>query len=284
MIRKSIKTLFTTALLVSASMLTGCLTDGNDDEVDVKNFGLSASEVNVSSGPAQVSLKGDIDASKNITSAVITVLDSSKITDKSSLFEITPITLGEKIDLSTGKVTAKTTTPSGTYQVKLTIKAGSVENSKTTKLVVSGGSSASSLTEKVDQKIYHAFSPRKGAYDLVAGDTVSSSANASTDIQDLSTAGSALTGSVKSETTTMFVKSNSFDYAAATSTSIKTAYDAGSPVSAITVATGDILLAKLRNGNYAVIKITEVNTTSTEASNSGSTTPNVGYIKFSYKK
>jgi len=137
--------------------------------------------------------------------------------------------------------------------------------------------------EHTDGVIWNIIGANKGAWDLVNNVAMASSdADADKDMVNTTTTGSQ-TPNVFEEAwttgagnTTMFVKDNSFDYANATVEAATAAYNNGTASKDVTgVAANDIYIAKLRDGNYAVIKVTNVVVT---------TTDNKDKIEFSYKK
>lgn len=142
----------------------------------------------------------------------------------------------------------------------------------------------SKMSEYVDNKlrVYNIQGPFEGAYDLVGNRALSvGDADLYKDLIDSSYLKSGF-GVVfpkvwYATNSTMYVKSNGFDYANANTASVANAYAAGTGKSSIgPLSVGDIILAKLRGGQsgYAVIKITEVNET---------TSDNKDNIAFSFK-
>ena len=152
-------------------------------------------------------------------------------------------------------------------------------------ITVEEPSTETTLATEVTGAFFHILGADKGAYDLV-GESEKGSADADAD-KDLENndvnpdeTGKTFTGSWEAANSTMFVKSNSFDYANATVESATTAYTAGTASASVaSPVVGDIYIAKLRGGSdYAVIKITKVDTTS------GTSTTLKGTVEFSFKK
>lgn len=139
------------------------------------------------------------------------------------------------------------------------------------------------LTESTNGVVANIQGPDKGAFDLVTGAAVSSSANEDVkDIKDQSTVSG--TGVVFAKTWgtgngTKFVKAAaSFDYANASNSSAAAAFAAGTSASSTAVlAAGDVYI--LQNSRYTngfvVVKITAVNETAAD---------NKDNITFTYKK
>ncbi len=126
--------------------------------------------------------------------------------------------------------------------------------------------------------IWNLIGPNQGAWDLVANVGKSSTdADADKDMINTSTVSLGWVNAWTAGNSTMFVKDNSFDYAAGTLEDAQTAYSNGSASATVTTpAVGDIYIAKLRGGSdYAVIKITGVTETASD---------NLDNIAFSYKK
>lgn len=126
--------------------------------------------------------------------------------------------------------------------------------------------------------------PYRGAWDLVANDSLSSSADdANKDMINTTLNDSLFVGDYgfskgwNTSNGTMFVKANDFDYEHATVEAATAAYAAGTATADVQgVNTGDIYIAKLRGGDdYAVIKITSIVLTSDD---------NKDRIVFTYKK
>lgn len=137
--------------------------------------------------------------------------------------------------------------------------------------------------ENTSGVIWNIIGANKGAWDLVNDVAMSSSdTEANKDMKNTTTTASQTPNVFETEwtvgtgNTTMYVKDNSFDYTNATVEAATAAYNAGSAVSTVSnVAQNDIYIAKLRDGNYSVIKITNVVVT---------TSDNNDKIEFSYKK
>ena len=138
-------------------------------------------------------------------------------------------------------------------------------------------------TEKTDGVIWNIIGANKGAWDLVNDVAMSSSdTEGNKDMKNTTTTASQSPNVFEAEwtvgngNTSTFVKDNTFDYTNATIEAATTAFNNGSATNTVSsVATGDIYIAKLRDGNYAVIKITNVVIT---------TSDNNDKIEFSYKK
>ncbi len=137
--------------------------------------------------------------------------------------------------------------------------------------------------EHTDGVIWNIIGANKGAWDLVNNVAMSSSdTEANKDMKNTTTTASQTPNVFEAEwtvgtgNTTSFVKDNTFDYANATVEAATEAYNNGTSTTTVSnVAANDIYIAKLRDGNYAVIKVTNVAVT---------TTDNNDKIEFSYKK
>ncbi|MBN2681043.1 MAG: hypothetical protein JXR58_00920 [Bacteroidales bacterium] len=126
--------------------------------------------------------------------------------------------------------------------------------------------------------VWNLIGPNQGAWDLVANTGLSSSAaDANKDMKNTTTVSTGWTNAWTAANATMFVKANSFDYAAGTLEDATTAYGAGTATGTVSdPAVNDIYIAKLRGGtNYVVIKVTGVTVTASD---------NLDKISFSYKK
>jgi len=139
------------------------------------------------------------------------------------------------------------------------------------------------FVEKADQTIYNALAPTGyyGAYNLETLSGVPSSSN-DKDMQDMTPSATGIYAKGwDGASGTVFVKSNSYDYANANWATAKAAFAAGTSTNSVTnAAVGDIYIAKLRNqDNYAVIKVTAV--VDDEQVGTGK---NQDYIKFNVKK
>ncbi len=138
-------------------------------------------------------------------------------------------------------------------------------------------------TEKTDGVIWNIIGQNKGAWDLVNDVAMSTSdTEANKDMKNTTTTASQTPNVFEEEwtvgtgNTTTFVKDNTFDYTNATVEAATTAYNNGTSVTTVSnVAVNDIYIAKLRDGNYAVIKVTNVAVTASD---------NNDKIEFSYKK
>lgn len=123
-----------------------------------------------------------------------------------------------------------------------------------------------------------------GAYDLVNDlDMGSAATEANKDMKNTDVAGATFTGAWTQGTgnTTQFVKANTYDYANATVESATTAFTNGTVLTTVTPANNDIYIVKLRNNNYAVLKVTSI--APLDVTCNASTT-NKGKISFEYKK
>ncbi len=143
-----------------------------------------------------------------------------------------------------------------------------------TKIVTVEGSAVAFTKEITTGVVWNAAGTGKGAWDLDADVALSSTADAS--IQNLDVAGVTFTGKFKSENGTSFVKVTTADYATITQTAAEAAYLAGSAVSEVTPAVGDLYVAK-KGTTYYAISITAVDATADSGNNDGKVT-------FSYKK
>jgi hypothetical protein len=182
---KSIKALFTTTLLLSGLILSGCLTDGNDDEVTISDFNLSATTVNVSTGAQSVDIMGKVSASENITLITIDVMDSAGTAVTAGFDKkITANTDKDKLDLtddSKASITVAQTVPSGKYTIKVTVNAGTVSNSKSIVLTVTGGTAGTTGTVVTDVTVtLGAQGATEGSSLDLDGIVVYTSANAKT--------------------------------------------------------------------------------------------------------
>lgn len=125
---------------------------------------------------------------------------------------------------------------------------------------------------------YHISGVNPGAWNLDGDAAVSVSGTASTkSMKNTDAAGVTFTGSWTSDAAngTMYVKSNTFDFANATEELAMAAYALGTPSASVTnPAVGDIYIGK-KGTTYYAIKITAFDTTSKG---------NLGKISFDYKK
>jgi hypothetical protein len=133
-------------------------------------------------------------------------------------------------------------------------------------------------TKKTDQRIYNICSANTpSAYNLQSLTGVSATADAGTGVITVGSgadfvqqSGIASCGTFNGwvgQNGTTFVKaSSSFDFSNATRNQAATAFTNGTAVSTVTgVSVGDVYIANVRGaGNYAVIRITAVNSTSTD--------------------
>lgn len=145
-------------------------------------------------------------------------------------------------------------------------------------------------TSKSDQKLYNICSSSfPSAYNLQSLSGVSATADGTTGLitvgdgadmaQQTGIANCGTFNGWVGQNSTTFVKTNSsnFDYSNATRNMAEEAFNDGTPTATVTgVASGDIYIANVRGaGNYAVIRITSVNAT---------TTDNNDYYQFDVKK
>lgn len=134
--------------------------------------------------------------------------------------------------------------------------------------------------------IWNLQGPYKGAWDLVADDSLSSvmpdslkdmsNLTTFTDVVDASLEGGFRAG-WESKNGTMFVVDADFDYHNATLEAAMASYAAGTASETVdSVALGDVVVAKLRGGSdYTVIQITNIITTDGD---------NLDRIEFTYKR
>ncbi len=118
---------------------------------------------------------------------------------------------------------------------------------------------ANSLSVEKTGSFYHIAGSLQGSWDLVNDALVAvGGANTSKDMQNTDLAGAPFTGSFNAANSTVFVKSNGYDYANANTATAWTAFTAGSVQTTISnPIVGDIYIAKIRGGNeYMVVKIT----------------------------
>jgi hypothetical protein len=170
-----------------------------------------------------------------------------------------------------------------TYTISVTDKKDQTVSQSLIVVVAAPAPVTTPMTiEKTDGQLWNQNSPGIAAWDIV-GDVPVSAGDPSTtkDMANVTaTSPGAIAAYFEAKNSTMFVKANSFDYANATVEAATAAYAAGTPaMSASGVANNDIYIAKLRGGSdYAVIKITLVDPSSTVKS-----ATNTGVINFSYK-
>lgn len=166
-----------------------------------------------------------------------------------------------------------------TYNVKVTDKDG-VSFTRTFKITVY----TTFATTKTGQ-IYHISGTSLGSYDLT-NDVGISSANASTsDITNTDAAGAAFTGSFKVGSANLLtnivkVPAGGYDYDNASKQEAMDVYAAGTPIRSVTnPKKDDMYIFNLTNGNYVVVKITDVLPTDNTCN-----CTNKGKMEFEYKK
>lgn len=138
------------------------------------------------------------------------------------------------------------------------------------------------LATEVTGAYYHIGGSLEGSYDLVNEAAVSASQPDSLkDMENTDLAGDVFTGSWTAANATLFVEASGFDYANATVEAAASAYQAGTPVSAVAnPAANEIYVAKLRgNQGYAVIKVVDV-----DPSDNTCACGNNGKMTFDFKK
>lgn len=128
------------------------------------------------------------------------------------------------------------------------------------------------LSVEKSDTVWNLQGPKRGAYNLVAGESVASDGSETVkDVKDMSvvaTAGVSFPMTLTSGNGTLFVIAPStFDYATATDSTLIKAYASVATPAAVTpiLKANDVILAKLRNSSrYAAIKIKTVNVTSAD--------------------
>ena len=166
-----------------------------------------------------------------------------------------------------------------TYTFSLTDKDGNLVEQV---INVTVANVATPLPTEKTAEIYHVGGSLKGSWDMVADVAQGASDPAAgKDVRNSDLAGNPFTGSFTSANNTMFVKSNTFDYANATEEAAMAAYAAGTAQATITnPAVGDIVIAKVRGGSdYMVIKIATLDPADNTCS-----CGNKGKMTFTYKK
>ncbi len=136
--------------------------------------------------------------------------------------------------------------------------------------------------ENTNGMIWNAIGANLGGWNLGTNAGVSGS-SADADLYNTTTTSSpnAWAKEWASKTGCKFVKVTSFDYTNATLEATTAAYAAGTELTTVTPATGDIYITKIKGGtNYAVIKVGTITETPAPADGGD----NLDNIAFSYKK
>ena len=168
-----------------------------------------------------------------------------------------------------------------TYTVQVTDSAN-LTSTKDFVVTITPASGSDLMSNQRLGKVYNFMTsaPNCSAWDLVNNVAVLGSASSTTkDMSNTTVApGPApynFTDEVESKTTTKFVLAVDFNYLSPTVTAAAAAYAAGTPSTKITIPGFNVYVAKLRDGNYAVIKFSSPVCT---------TTTNDDYMQFTYKK
>lgn len=233
-------------------------------------------------------LEATIDANVEITAVTVTVTKDGEAVDD-DLIDIQKEALpsGEKkIDIEENgemeiMINVADDACDGEYVLTLSATAGSAEASKSNTFTVSDGRdcSATALTEKSGM-IANIFGPDTGAFNLVDGKRVSSSAASTTkDLMDLSLVGEGFAGELGSGNGAKFATASASDYTNATDVSVP-ALAADAEMDEVDVSTvGTVFVVKLGNSRgYAIVKIT-----SYDEDAGASTGENKGEVEFVYK-
>ncbi len=136
------KKLITTCLVGFAAVFTGCITDGNDDEVSITNFALSATSA---AGGQTVHISGSVKSDVAVTGMDVAITKDGS--DAKSSFTVaqdavpsaTSFDIGKDEDVSIS-VTANANAMAGEYQITLTVNAGGTSTSKSATLTITGNS------------------------------------------------------------------------------------------------------------------------------------------------
>ena len=188
----------------------------------------------------------------------------------------TPAAKSGDVDLT---ITTSSAAVTGTYTISVELDNAGVTTTKTATFSVTG-TVVDTLTINTANKIWNILGSGKGAYNLVADTAVGSASSATLkDLLDLTATAGPISGSLGTANGATFVALTSAAWNGATAASVVTA-TTGATATSLTVATGDYVGVKLGSSRgYAVLKITEVNTT--DATQTGGN--NKGYITFDYK-
>ena len=282
---KKLSLLYAVALATLTMFMTSCGTEEVDPEgPSLKFVGRSSVNEYVNVGDSVVfeiiTEKGD----KNMTEITFRVGGNAFAPSRYTIN-------GETLDASATYSIPNSEDAGKTYEI--VIYASSEETSETIQIAVAdkdGLTAGLSATISTDLsalgartgKVNHALGAEEGAYDLYQNVALfSAGAETSKDIVNTDVNGTDFAGgfTVGTGNGSMFVVDNSFDYSSATKTSISEAYAAGTASATVAPATGDIILVKLRGmDEYAVLKVTEIESTSGASVNG-----NTGSMSFDYK-
>ena len=283
---KKLSFLYTAALSALAIFSTSCTSEDVDPEAQGPTISISnATEVNkyVNVGEETTfsftTAKGD----KNMTDI--------KFRINGSVFDNTRFTInGESLEEGENYSIPNSEDAGKTYEIVMSANSEAGTESIVISVTDKDGLTAS-FTAKITTDVtalktatgtvHHIDGAEDGAYDLYNNTTLNlAGTETSKDIVNTDASGATFTGAftVGTGNGSLFVVNNSFDYDNATKTSISEAFAAGSSSSSVSPSEDDIILVKLRGmDEYAVLKVTDIETTS------GSGANGKGSMSFSYK-
>jgi len=266
--------------ILAGMTFVGCDLMGPTDDSPTCNFKDVAVSSDVTAGGGAVSVTGTLEGSAEISKVAIKILTNSGSAASGFTTPYDDVKK-EKLNLKTDldlKISAGSNVTAGTYKLEITATVDGEEFTTTVSFTVEGPS-GTALTEN-DGIISNVAGPDQGAFNLVDGERVSSSASATTkDLLDLSIAGEGFAGELGSGNGSKFAMATSDDYTNATDVSVA-ALAASASLNEVDVSTvGTVFVVKLGGSRgSAIVKIT-----SYDATAGGSTGNNKGEVEFSYK-
>jgi hypothetical protein len=272
-------------LVVGTSIITtvffGCdlLNPSSGPTCDFKDVQVSG---DVTAGGGAVQVTGTLDGSADISDVAVEITTNAgaATTGFTTPYDaVTKDKLNLKDDLHL-KISAASSVTAATYKMTITATVEETEFSTTVTFTVKSGSTGTALTEKTDGIISNLWGPDQGAFNLVDGVRVSSTADSTKkDLLDLSVVTEGFKGELGSANGSTFATATAADYTGATDVSVA-ALAASASATKIAVSTvGTVFVVKLGGGRgFAIVKIT-----SYDATAGGSTANNKGEVEFSYK-
>ena len=278
--------------------LSSCGSDDSDsDNISIDDLGWADGKSTLSSAGEVLKIEGDVEATTTPTLSFDIVDDRGKvISQEDDTLKAYRSPAGDADDQLTFTLTdrdarlqAGASACDGSYQLKLTAKAGTASKSQSLKFTVSGINDCSVKLEG-EGAVRNILGPEPGAFDLVQGNEVGrSSDDAIKDLKDLTVLGSTQeNGGFKTTLGSgngalFIVNPNGISFDHPIKSNIEAAFNNTAGITETPeLKADDLVIVKLsddREGSYSVLLITKVDKT-TDPSVAGT---NGGIIAFKFR-